>query len=292
MRSVFFSLAASLALSSGAIADVKEKTIEYQHGGTTFVGLLAWDDAKATEANPQPGVLVCPEWWGNNDYAHSRARQLAALGYVAIAIDMYGKDASGSAKTTTDPKQASDWSSATMKDPAVMRARAQAGMKALTDQKIVDAKRVAAIGYCMGGTVATELARTGADLKGVVTFHASKVSASDAADNKKIKAMILVCHGNEDTFVPPGELATFAAQMKEAGIDYEIDAYANAVHAFTNKNADSYKVPGVKYNQRADHRSWERMKSLFVELFGGVKEAGSDAGKPTENPKAPADIQK
>lgn len=280
MRTIFFSLIASLSVSAGSLAEIKEKTVEYQHGGATFVGFLAWDDTKATEAKPQPGVIVCPEWWGNNEYAHTRARQLAALGYVAFSIDMYGKDAGGSAKVTQDPKQAGEWMTDAMKDVGTRRGRAQAGLKALTDQKIVDPARVAAIGYCMGGTVAMELARTGADLKGVVAFHASKVSADDPADNKKIKATVLVCHGQDDGFVQPGELDAFHAQMKEAGVDYELDAYAATVHSFTNKAADTFNIPGVKYNAKADHRSWERMKSLFVELFAPKKEAAAPAKQP------------
>jgi len=287
MRTIFFSLVASLSVSAGALADIKEKTVEYQHGGTTFVGFLAWDDTKATESKPQPGVVVCPEWWGNNEYTHSRARQLAALGYVAFAIDMYGKDTSGSAKVTTDPNQASEWMTATTKDNAVLRGRAQAGLKALTDQKIVDATRVAVIGYCMGGTVAMELARTGADLKAVVAFHASRVSAQDAADNKKIKATVLVCHGQDDAFVQPGELDAFHKQMKDAGIDYEVDAYAGAVHAFTNKDADTFNIPGVKYNAKADHRSWERMKSLFAEVFARKDEGAARSEKPVKPEHAP-----
>lgn len=280
MRSVLFSLAASMTVSSGALAEVKEKTVEYQYGGTTFVGFLAWDDTKASEAKPQPGVIVCPEWWGNNEYTHSRARQLASLGYVAFAIDMYGKDSKGAAMVTDDPKQAGEWLTDTMKDPAVLRGRAQAGLKALTDQKIVDGTRVAAIGYCMGGTVAIELARTGAELKGVVAFHASTVSAQVPADNKKIKATVLVCHGQDDGFVQPGELDTFHKQMKEAGIDYEVDAYAGAVHAFTNKDADKFNIPGVKYNAKADHRSWERMKSLFVEVLAAKTDGSIQPVKP------------
>lgn len=264
--------------TSAALAEIQTKNIEYQVGSDTFVGVLAWDDALAKDSSPVPGVLVCPEWWGNNEYSQSRARQLAELGYVALAIDMYGKGEDGKPRTTTDPKQAGEWSGAVMKDAKVRDARVTAGLKALTDQKMVDKQRVAAIGYCMGGSVAMALARTGADLKAVVAFHASTVSAQDEAQNRNIKGTVLVCHGQDDAFVQPGELDKFHKQMKDAKIDYALYSYSGAVHAFTNPNADKAGVPGVAYNKNADHRSWEAMKALFEEKFGPAigKERAAD----------------
>jgi dienelactone hydrolase len=246
-----------------AFAEVKTKTIEYKHGDVVLEGFLAWDDSVATEKSPRPGVVVCPEWWGNNDYSHGRAKQLAELGYVAFAIDMYGKG-----KVTEDPQQAGRWSGEVMKDEALARGRAAAGMKVLTDQKMVDSARVGAIGYCMGGTVALELARSGADLKAVVAFHASRISAANPEDNRKIKGTVLVCHGADDGFVAPGEIEKFQKQMKEAGIDYVFSAYSGAVHAFTNPHADQIGMPGVKYNANADKRSWAEMKEIFGEKLG------------------------
>lgn len=257
---LFTFLACSFAVSTIAFGAVKTEAITYKVGDTEFKGVLAYDDA-AKEA--RPGVLVCPEWWGCNEYAVNRAKMLAEAGYVAFACDMYGDG-----KTTTDPKQAGEWAGKSGADPAKRREIAAAGLKVLTDRKEVDAKRCAAIGYCMGGTVALELARTGADLKAVVTFHASNVSAKDEADNKKIKAKILICDGAADTFVSKEEREKFPKQFNDAKLDWQFISYGSAVHSFTNKNADSFNIPGVKYDANADKRSWAAMKSLFDESFG------------------------
>lgn len=290
---------AALLLSPLTVAQaaIQTKTIEYKIGEGTFVGFLAWDDAVATENSPAPGVVVCPEWWGNNEYAQSRARQLAELGYVAFSVDMYGQDANGKPRVTTDPKVAGEWAGSVYKDPKVLEARVVAGMKQLTDQKIVDKKNVAAIGYCMGGSVALALARTGADLKAVVAFHASTISAGGdeataKAANDKIKATLLICHGQDDGFVQPGELDKFHAQMKASHIDYALTAYSGAVHAFTNPKADDYKVPGVSYNKNADVRSWAAMKALFEEKFGTSQSQTRQAAAGVPAPLTPDEIAK
>jgi dienelactone hydrolase len=244
-------------------AEVKTKVIEYKHGDVVLEGLLAWDDAVATPAKKQPGVLVCPEWWGNNDYSRGRAKQLAELGYVAFAIDMYGKG-----KLTEDPKQATAWSGEMYSAPKMMRERAAAGLATLVAQPQVDASHVAAIGYCFGGTVALELARSGADLRAVVTFHGGKLAAlDDPASNSKIKATLTICHGEVDGFVSAEELAKFREEMKAAKVDYEFLAYAGAMHSFTNPNCGKYNIPGIAYDAKADARSWEHMKTAFKEAF-------------------------
>jgi dienelactone hydrolase len=287
------SLLLSVALSTAAHAAVQTKTIEYKVGDRTFEAFLAYDDTKASESHKAPGILVCPEWWGNNEYAHSRARQLAELGYVALSIDMYGKDGS-TLRVTTDPAQAGAWAGEVNKNSALRRERAVAGLKVLTSQPQTDTGRLAAIGYCMGGTVALELARTGADLAAVVSFHASTLAAAPdtaAADNKKIKGSILICHGQDDTFVSDEQIKSFHAQMKDANIDYQFTSYANSVHAFTNKGADALNMKGVKYNAAADHRSWESMKSLFAEKFNTPAKPASDVATPAAHPaptRAPA----
>lgn len=264
-------LAVVAGLASAAHAEIKTRTVEYTSGGTTFVGFLAYDDAVATDKTPRPGVVVCPEWWGNDDYAHERAEMLAREGYVAFAIDMYGKGSSGQAKTTNDPKEAAAWAGEVNKDPKVLRERALAGYNTLATQKFVDRTHMAAIGYCMGGTLALEMARAGADLEAVVTFHASRIAAAEPADNKKLadrKTTVLICHGQDDGFVAPEEITKFHQQMKDAGVDYEFVSYAGAVHSFTNKIADSHNMAGVKYQEKADKRSWARTLALFVEKFG------------------------
>ncbi|MGD9790147.1 MAG: dienelactone hydrolase family protein [Phycisphaerales bacterium] len=238
----------------------------------------------------RPGVLVCPEWWGCNDYAKERAIRLAELGYVALAVDVYG-----GGKVTDDPKQAGAWAGELMKDVSLVRQRARAGLEQLKIDLRVDTTRLAAIGYCLGGTVALELARDGEDLDCVVAFHSGTILARDARDNDRLVksggggCTVLLCHGADDGFVQPGHLDAFHEEMRAAGggagggaaagggVDYEVDSYAGAVHSFTNPGADAFGIPGVKYNARADHRSWERMKALFREKipFTPVPAAGS-----------------
>jgi dienelactone hydrolase len=252
---------AVLLAARGALAEVKTMVVEYKQGETVLSGVLAFDDAKKEK---RPGVLVFHEWWGCNDNTKDKVVALAKLGYVAFAPDMYGKG-----KVTKDPKEASAWLGALFAEPGLMAARAQAGLKVLTDHPLCDAGKVAATGYCMGGTVALTLARTGADLQAVVAFHTSNLVAKDAAENKRIKGKVLVCNGADDDFVKPEEKAAFMKQMKEAGVDHQFIEYGGAVHAFTNPKADEFKIPSVGYNEAADRRSWGAMRALFEEVFGG-----------------------
>jgi dienelactone hydrolase len=258
--------------ASGARAEIKTKRIEYTVNNQTYEGFLAFDDAVKDK---RPGVLVCHEWWGMNDYAESRAKQLAAQGYTAFALDMYGKG-----KTTSDPKQAGEWSGKMYADPKAARALAAAGLKVLADDPHADASHLAAIGYCMGGTVALELARSGlahtADLKAIVCFHTSSLAAKDPSDNANIKGSVLICHGAADTFTKPEELASLQRQMADAKIDYQVITYAGAFHSFTNPNADKYGIDGIKYNAKADARSWRAMLDLFHE---GLNPSGAPKGK-------------
>lgn len=249
--------------AASARAELRTQSIEYEHEGLKLEGFLAWDDSRATAHEPQPGVLVFPEWWGNNAYARGRAKQLAELGYVAFAVDLYGQG-----KLTGDPKVAQAWAGELYGDVERLRGRARAGYDVLAKQPQVDAKRMAAIGYCLGGTVALELARTGAPLRAVVPFHASKLaSLGSPGDNERIRATITVCHGGDDAFVTSEELASFVAQMKAAKIDYQFLSYAGAVHSFTNREADSFGIPGVAFDAKADARSWEHMKLALAEAF-------------------------
>jgi dienelactone hydrolase len=251
-----------------ASAEVKLVPIEYQHAGTTLEGYLAFDDALVSAKKPAPGIVVCPEWWGTNDYPKSRAKQLAALGYVAFAIDMYGK---GVVADTADMAQKLD--QAVMGDVEYMRGRVKAGYDVLAARPEVDKKHMAVIGYCMGGTIALELARSGASLDVVMAFHAGQLSAGGddkaaLAANQNIKGHLVVCQGLDDGFVPAAEIAKFHAQMKAAKVDYEFVGYAGAVHAFTNPKADSYGIKGVAYDEKADKRSWELLKTTLAEAFG------------------------
>jgi dienelactone hydrolase len=255
-----FGLSSLAVLLGGAtaFAALKTEIIEYKHGDVMLEGYLAYDDSVAGK---RPGVLVCHEWWGHNDYARKRAEQLAALGYVAFALDMYGEGV-----TAKDAKEAGEKSGAFKKDRSLMRARAMAGLDVLRRHPKVDADNLAAIGYCFGGTVALELARAGADLKGVVSFHGG-LDTPDPADAKRIRCKILVLTGADDPVVPKEQVAAFEEEMKKANIDYKLISYPGAVHGFTNPaNGDDPKK-GVAYNKDADEKSWEEMKAFFDKIF-------------------------
>jgi dienelactone hydrolase len=241
------------------LAAVKTQKIEYKHGDTVLEGFLAYDDAAQGR---RPAVLVCPEWWGLNDYIRGRAEQLAKLGYVAFAADMYGQGI-----TTTDPKEAGRLAGAIYKDPALMRERVAAALKVLTDQKMVDGTKVAAIGYCFGGKCALELARSGADLAVVVSFHGD-LSTTMPAQAATFRPHVLVCNGADDQMVSAEAKQKFEDEMRSAKADFVFIDYANAVHAFTNPKADSFGIPGIKYNETADRRSWAAMRQMFDEVMG------------------------
>lgn len=262
-----FAAVLALTLPSAALAEIKVERITYKHGETTLEGVMAYDDAAKDK---RPGVLVCHEWWGCNAYAEKRARMLAEQGYVAFALDMYGKG-----NTTTDAKQAAEWAGKATGNLQNMRERAALGLAVLADHSRTDSSRLAAIGYCMGGTVALELARSGMkhteNLRAIVAFHASNIAARTAEDNKNIKGSVLICHGQNDDFVKPEQITSFHKQMTEAGVDYQFISYAHAVHAFTNPDADKAGIAMVKYNERADRRSWAAMKDLFAEAFTSRK---------------------
>jgi len=260
MDRIAFAVAVSM-LSFVAIAEgaIVKKPIEYKHDSTTLEGFLCYDDALTGK---RPGVLIVHEWWGCNDYAKSRAEQLAKLGYVAFALDMYGKGV-----TTKKPDEASRLMGEAKK---VLRPRAKAGLDVLLSQPNVDKDKVCAIGYCMGGTTALELAYSGAPLAGVVSFHGNLTLPSDE-DARRIRAKILVCHGAADAFQPEKEVAAWRDAMHKTKADWQMIYYANAVHAFTNPNADKAGIPGVAYDRHADTRSWRHMQDFFNEVFGEAR---------------------
>jgi dienelactone hydrolase len=235
------------------------KAIDYRQGGQALQGWLAYDDSVR---GSQPGILVFPEWWGLTDYPKHRAEQLAKLGFVAFAADMYGKGI-----VTDDPNQAGQLSNKVKGDLDLMRARAAAALDQLKSDPRVDPKRIAAIGYCFGGTVALELARSGADLAGVVSFHGG-LDTSRPEDAKNIKGKILVCTGGDDAFVPPQQIAAFEDEMRKGNVDWQVNIYGGAHHAFTNPDADKHHIPNIGYNAKADHRSWAAMQGFFDEIFG------------------------
>jgi len=249
-----------LALTTqSAAADVKTKTIEYQHGDVKLQGYFAWDDSIEGQ---RPGVLVVHEWWGLNDYARSRAKQLAQLGYVAFALDMYGKG-----KVTEHPKQAGKWAGMIRKNINQWQERSLLGLKQLQRHELVDRSRIAAIGYCFGGATVMQIAYSGADVRGVVSFHGSLPPATPE-QQKKIKAKILVHHGASDGFIPEERIAAFKKALTEAKADWHFVTHGGAVHSFTNPGADKRGIDGLKYDPAADRRSWEHTQLFFDEIFG------------------------
>jgi dienelactone hydrolase len=208
-------------------------------------------------------VLVIHEWWGLNDYTRSRTRQLAEMGYVAFAPDMFGDG-----KTTTDPKEAQALSSAVGGKAGELAARSKAGLEVLRKQSGVDTKRIAAIGFCFGGTTVLQLAYSGEPLQAAVTFHGGLV-VPDEQQAKSIKAPILVLHGAEDTFIKPETIDGLRKALDAAKVDWYMVTYAQAVHAFSNPDADSFKIPGIGYNEKAAKRSWDEMQRFFTEQLAG-----------------------
>jgi dienelactone hydrolase len=257
MRTLILSLAL-LGVAASASAEVKTKKVEYKHDGTTFVGHLFWNDAVK---GPRPGVLVVHEWWGLDAYAKGRAEQLAKLGYVAFACDMYGNG-----EVVEHPMDANKMASSVRKNVEVWRGRAVEAYRQLTASEYCDPKNTAAIGYCFGGTTALQLAATGADLKAVATFH-SALPALKPEEAKAIKAKVLVCHGADDKFIKPVAIDTFRKTMEEAKVNLTFESYPGAVHSFTVPDADARKIDGMAYNKAADEKSWAAMKALFGEAF-------------------------
>lgn len=259
MRTFATLLSGVLIMTAAVSAAIKTETIEYTHGDVVLQGYIAYDDASAEK---RPGVLVVHEWMGINDYARTRAEQLASLGYVAFALDMYGEDVK-----VTNAQEASTWAGKFYTDRQLMRDRANAGLEQLQTFRLTDPARIAAIGYCFGGSTVLEMARGGTTISGVVSFHGNLANPtpSNAAD---IKTKVLVCHGAIDPYVPMEQVNGFVAEMDSAKVDYQLIMYANAVHGFTNPNNGTDNSKGAAYNEAADKRSWEAMKSFFAEIFG------------------------
>jgi dienelactone hydrolase len=253
-------LSALLLLGAASLpAAIQTKTIEYQQGDTTLEGALVYDDAVK---GPRPGVLIVHQWLGLTDYEKHRAQMLAELGYVAFCADIYGKGV-----RPKDTKEAGVQAMKYKADRPLLRARVNAGLDVLKKSELVDTRRVAAIGYCFGGTTVLELARSGADLNGVVSFHGG-LDSPTPADGKNIKCKVLVCHGADDPTEKPGDFAAFQQELREAHVDWQLNEYGGAVHSFTQPMAGNDNAKGAAYNERADKRSWRDMQGFFAEIFG------------------------
>jgi len=242
-------------------ADVITKEVDYSDGETTMKGYITYDDSIKGE---RPGVIVVHEWWGHNDYAKKRARMLAELGYSAIALDMYGNG-----KTASHPKDAGMFAGEVKKNMAVAEKRFMAAYELLQKQDNVKKDKIAAIGYCFGGGIVLEMARRGVDLDGVVSFHGS-LGTKDAAEKGKVKAKVLVLNGEADPFVKAETISSFKSEMSAAKVDYTFINYPDAVHAFTNPDADKFgakfKIP-LAYNADADKNSWNEMKGFLQKVL-------------------------
>ncbi len=242
-----------------AQAEVRERAIEYEHDGLVLEGFYAWDDALE---GPRPGVLVIHPWWGLGEDEKQRARQLAEMGYAAFALDMYG-----SGRLTDDPELARQWATAFYQDRPLARARAAAGLDVLAGQAEVDPDRLAVIGYCFGGTMAVELAYSGADLRGAVSFHGNPQPALPD-DPARTRAALLICHGGADPFVPLDQIEAFMTALDGSGANYQVIIYSGAQHSFTHRSADDDGLDGTAYDADADRRSWQHMRLFFDERFG------------------------
>ncbi len=236
------------------------QTLEYCDSDKLLRGFLAWDDS---QSKPRPGVLVFHENTGLTDHERERASRLAKLGYVALACDMFG-ERSGPAPATDAERRAAFEE---FRDNKLLP-RALAGFQALAAQPPVDHQKIAAIGFCLGGMAALELARSGADLSAVVSFHGGLATTRPAVAGQ-MKAKVLVCHGALDPFITIDQVNAFAKEMQAAAVDWQMILYGGAAHGFTNPAVDRMGRPGLAHHKQSDDRSWAAMQQFLVESFGG-----------------------
>ena len=239
---------------------IKEENIAYKADSANLNGFMAFDSSFTAK---RPVVIIIHEWWGLNDYVKSRARQLAEMGYLAFAIDMYGDGKMGN-----NPGEASNLAMPIYQNPQLAKGRFDAAMALIKANPVADPDKTAAIGYCFGGSMVLNMARMGGDLKGVVSFHGNLIGVP--ADKSLLKAKILVCHGADDQFVKPEEVEQFKKQLDSIGADYKFISYPGSTHAFSNPNAtkmgEQFKIP-IAYNAAADSASWKDMQDFFGRIF-------------------------
>jgi dienelactone hydrolase len=248
------------AAAATPAVSIKEETVSYAADSTTANSFVAYNEA---DTSKRPVVLIIPEWWGLNTYVKGRAKQLAELGYLAIAVDMYGNG-----KLAENPQDAGTFAGAFYQNPQLAKSRFDAALAKAKTYAVADTTRIAAIGYCFGGAMALNMARLGEDLKGVVSFHGGL--AGVPANKDLLKADVLVCHGEDDKFVKPEEVAQFKKQMDSIGASYTFKSYPGATHAFTNpdatENGKKFSIP-IAYNAAADTASFKEMQVFFDKIF-------------------------
>lgn len=254
------SSSSSDSINTNNAINIKEEPVTYKDGTVTLKGFIAYDD---NVKDKRPAILVVPEWWGIGDYTRGRAKQLAQLGYIAMAIDTYGDG-----KQADNPKEAQALAMPFYQNPVLAKTRVDAALATIKGYAQTDTSKIAAIGYCYGGFVVLNAAKQGADLKGVVSFHGNLSGV--APDKNVLKARVLVCHGEADKFVSQKEVDAFKKSMDSVGATYTFKSYANATHAFTNPaataNGKKFNMP-IEYNAAADTASWNDMKDFFKKIF-------------------------
>jgi len=247
--------------AAGDSSGIKEENISFVADSANLNAFVVYDDSVKGK---RPAVIVIPEWWGLNDYPRKRARMLAKLGYVAMALDIYGDG-----KVADNPDSAGAYAKPFYANPAKAKLRIDSAIARLRKFDNVDPANIGAIGYCFGGGVLLNTARLGDDLKGIVSFHGSLIGTPARKDLLRTK--ILVCHGNADKFVTPADVAKFKKQMDSIGATYTFIGYDSATHAFTNPastaNGEKFHMP-IAYNGKADTASWDAMKTFFAGVFG------------------------
>ena len=245
--------------TSGALS-IKEENVSIQADSTTMLSFVAYDDSKSDK---KPIVLVVPEWWGLNDFTKSKARQLAKEGYFALVVDMYGNG-----RTADNPDTALAYATTFYKNPQVANGRLMAALAKAKTYAQADSSKTAAIGFCFGGSMVLNAAKLGDPLDGVVSFHGGLQGVPPAKNT--VSSKILVLNGAADPYVPAQDIANFKKQLDSAGVPYTFKDYPNALHAFTNPQADEYAKKfkmSVGYNEAADKNSWNDMKSFFADLW-------------------------
>ncbi|MBC7896484.1 MAG: dienelactone hydrolase family protein [Cytophagaceae bacterium] len=237
---------------------VGSREVTYAAGETALKGFMAWDTSRTT---PRPGVVVVHEWWGHNEHARNAATKLAEAGYVALAVDMYGDG-----KNTTHPDSAAAFATAAASNVESLTARFTAAIAQLKADPRVDSTRVAAIGYCFGGSIVLAMARGGMDLDAVASFHGA-LPPDAPVDSGNVKARVLILNGAADPMVPQAQVEAFAAKLRKAGATVDVVNYPGAMHGFTNPRADSVGMQGLKYDATADSQSWDALLKLLAEVF-------------------------
>ena len=266
-------LTTTALLNGAAAAAVKVDTVNYKQGDTALEGWLVYDDAKQGK---RPGVVIFPAWFGPTAEEKESAEKLAKMGYVAFVADVYGKGV-----RPNNPKDAGAESGKYMKDRPLLTQRAQAALEQLRKSPMVNTAKIAAIGYCFGGAGALDLARSGAPLKAVVTFHGSLTSPTPQ-DDKNIKGRVLALHGADDPLVGPQAQDAFKKEMTDAKVDWQLVLYSGAVHAFTEKSAGNDPSKGAAYNEKADKRSWQETPTSCRRMNrGGGRSPSSSSRRPT-----------